>query len=386
MNTGLSILVGANVRPDPNSGAAGTVLATNQALSGLGHNVESFWADDLGRRIPHGNLHNLLELPLAYRALVRERMAGRSFDVVQLSQPHGYLAGRWILSRSVRPLMVWRSHGLESKVDAALARHSPPSSGWLRARLRAVMRSGLDRAQRQAMIWCDGAVVPCADDKSCLVDAHGADPEKIAVIWHGVPDEYIDSPVSYDPGRWTRLLHVSQLSVNKGPMVMHAVAGRILAERPEASMTWVCPENLHGEMRATLPEAVRDRVAFRGWIGREELMREYDSHGLFLFPTLAEGAAKVVMESMARGMCVISSDTSGPRDYIESGVNGVLVPVGDSAAMAGVASQLVADPAAGQAMGQRARETASLFRWGRCASELVEFYRYLKQRTEGVAQ
>ena len=90
----LRILVGADVPPDPNAGAAGTVWQMNQALRKRGHVVDEIWDRDLGRRIRHGNLHYLLELPHAYARAVRERLAKASYDVIELNQPHAYLAAR----------------------------------------------------------------------------------------------------------------------------------------------------------------------------------------------------------------------------------------------------------------------------------------------------
>ena len=227
------------------------------------------------------------------------------------------------------------------------------------------------------MKWCDGAVVPCADDKSFLIDRFGADPERVRVIWHGVPDEYIDAPLGADPSRWNRILHVSQLSPNKAPSVMQNVAPIVLGQHPDATMTWVCPESMHDQIIANLSENLRSRLVLKGWMDRRLLRNELDSHGIFLFPSLAEGAAKAAMEAMARGLCVVASDTSGPRDYIQDGVNGILVPVGDSAAMALATVRMLADPLACRQLGVRARETASAFRWSRCARELVDFYRFL---------
>lgn len=374
MNPELNILVGADVLPNPDSGAAGTVMETTRALEALGHRVESFWADALGRRIRHGNLHYILELPRAYRRIVRERVAGRRFDVVQLSQPHAYLAGRMLLRRPHGPLMIWRSHGLEAKVDDALARHGGPQARGWRAPLRDFTARRLRWSQRQAVHWSDGAIVPCSDDKEYLKEHFGAMDERVRVIWHGVPDAFIDAPVADDESRWTRLLHVSQLSANKGPQVMCEVASRVLGQNPQLSMTWVCPGDRHDSIRSWLPESIRARVLLKEWVSREELQDLYDSHGIFLFPTLAEGAAKVVMEAMARGMCVVSSNTSGPRDYIASERNGVLVPVGDAAAMSEAACRLGTCRELSQSMGFEARRTATAFRWSRCALQMVEFY------------
>ena len=376
MRETLRILVGADVHPDVDSGAAGTVLETNAALAKLGHSVDAFWADALGRRISHGNLHYLVELPLAYRRVVAQRRAQARFDVVQLSQPHAYLAGRAVLESADRPLMVWRSHGLEAKVEDAISLFSPRRTG-LRGMLQRIMSNRMRSAQRNAMRFSDGAIVPCEDDRQYLIEHLGARPDRVRVIWHGVPDRFIDESVDEASGRWSRLLHVSQLSANKGPAVMHEVANEVLTACPGVTMTWVCPESMHGQIRRDLSPGVVQRVELKPWVSRDTLMNLYDGHGIFLFPTLAEGAAKVVMEAMARGMCVVSSSTSGPRDYIRDGENGALVPVGDASAMSRTAVDLLRNEDRCRRMGGEARKTATRFRWVNCARSMVDFYREL---------
>lgn len=383
MSRALDILVGADVLPDPNSGAAGTVMDTSHALSMLGHRVDSFWADSLGRRVSHGNLHYIIELPGAYRREVAARLARKRYDVVQLSQPYSYLAGRMVRRLSDRPLMIWRSHGLEAKVDAAMLRYAPTASSTVRGAFRALVGRRLHWIQREAMRCSDGAIVPCADDKNFLVEQFGAQPDRVAVIWHGVPDAYLDAPVSTDNRRWKRILHVSQMSANKGPVIMNQVVAQVLQSNTDVSMTWLCPQSRHDALRSALPEGVRDRVNFRGWVDRSCLMDMYDQHGIFLFPTLAEGAAKVVMEAMARGMCVVSSDTSGPSDYICDGANGRLVPVGDVSAMALSAIDLATDAEMCSRLGSSARAIAAEFRWGRCAREMNAFYEHLNSIKKG---
>ena len=91
----MRFLVGADYPPDPNSGAAGTVFQSIRGLREIGCEVDEIWRDDLGRRIRHGNLHYWLELPRAFRRAVAERCARKDYDVVQLSQPHAWLAGQY---------------------------------------------------------------------------------------------------------------------------------------------------------------------------------------------------------------------------------------------------------------------------------------------------
>jgi glycosyltransferase involved in cell wall biosynthesis len=309
----------------------------------------------------------------------------RHYDVVQLSQPSSYLAARALRKDPRGPLSVWRSHGLEAKVDEALANHAAALASGPRAAMRALVARRLHWAQAEAVKWCEGIVVPCHDDKEFLVDRFGADERRVRVVWHGVPDEFLDHELRPDPNRWRRLLHVSQMSANKGPAVMLEVVTNVLTEVPEAELTWLCPQELHAGLAATLPARLLARISFRSWVDRRDLLGLYDSHGVFLFPTLAEGAAKVVMEAMSRGMCVVSSDTSGPRDYLRQGANGYLVPVGDSAAMAANAVALLRRPVEAEHVGRAARKTAGAFRWSRCAEELTGFYGELARMRESAA-
>ena len=91
----LRILTVADFPPNPDSGAAGTVFATNVALRGLGHEVDEIWSDQLGpRKIAHGNLHSLVEQPQACRREVIKATANKKYDVIMISQPQGYLAAK----------------------------------------------------------------------------------------------------------------------------------------------------------------------------------------------------------------------------------------------------------------------------------------------------
>ena len=369
-----AILVGADVLPNPNSGVSGTVIETNRALGALGNEVDAFWADTLKRRIRHGNLHYILELPRAYRRVVKAMIARKHYDVIQLSQPYSYSVGRAIRGTRRRPLFIWRSHGLEAKVEAAVGRFAGQTAKGGRAVARRLVAGLTWRAQEQAVRWADGTIVPCNDDRDFLVEKLGASPARVAVIWHGVPAEYLQADTSSEASRWSSLLHISQLSSNKGGEIAVDVANHALVAVPEATMTWICPEERHSWLQERLLPSVLDRVSIHPWLERSELRRIYDQHGVFVYPTLAEGAAKVVMEAMARGMCVVSSDNSGPADYICDGRNGRLTRTGDMNQMILAVEELLRTPDEVQRLGVAARETAKTFSWERCAKQMIEFY------------
>jgi len=73
---------------------------------------------------------------------------------------------------------------------------------------------------------------------------------------------------------------------------------------------------------------------------------------------------------MACGCVVIATDCGGPKDIIEDGVNGFLVPVGDADAIVGRAQLLLDDATMRNQMRLRARETVRQFTWEKCVNEL----------------
>jgi N,N'-diacetylbacillosaminyl-diphospho-undecaprenol alpha-1,3-N-acetylgalactosaminyltransferase len=69
-----------------------------------------------------------------------------------------------------------------------------------------------------------------------------------------------------------------------------------------------------------------------------------------------EGVPKVLLEAMAMGKPIVTTDNVGCREVVEDGVNGILVPVRDSVALAAALDKLLAEPAARRAYGIRSRE------------------------------
>ncbi len=69
-----------------------------------------------------------------------------------------------------------------------------------------------------------------------------------------------------------------------------------------------------------------------------------------------EGFPNVVLEAMAAAVATVSSNTCGIADLVRHGETGVLVPEGDSKAMAQAISELLADPVKHRSLGPKARE------------------------------
>lgn len=98
---------------------------------------------------------------------------------------------------------------------------------------------------------------------------------------------------------------------------------------------------------------IADRVVLPGF--RTDPRPFYGSADLFVLSSHAEGFGNVLVESLAAGLPVISTDCGGPREILAGGRHGRLVPVGDSGALASAMKQALGDTHDPEAARARAR-------------------------------
>lgn len=378
----MRILFAADVHPDPDSGAAGTEWQTIQALRQLGHEVDEIWAEDLGRRIKHGNLHYLLELPYRYRAVIGERCRTRDYDVLHVNQGHSYLAAIEHRRRQRSGVFVCRSHGLDDHMERVLA-------PWRRvlgirdgSRLKKLVSRGLDlllrRHDRLAYQYANGVLVSSTNDLKFLTNHHGIDRQRIGCVPQAPADTIVETsapPMTQE--RLNRILHVGGFAYWKGVHAVAAAANQLFAEAGPTTMTWVCRNEEHAEVRALLTPEARARVEILGWTHQAALRDIYDAHGIFLYPSLFDGFGKVFLEAMARGLCVIGTRSGGMPDIIEDGTDGLIVGFNDGQALAAATRHLQASPDIAIRIAKAAAKKARVYSWRRVGAETLAFYERL---------
>src|SRR4029079_17908785 len=88
-----------------------------------------------------------------------------------------------------------------------------------------------------------------------------------------------------------------------------------------------------------------------------------------------EGFGLTVVEGMAAGLPVVAPDAGGPAEIIRHDVDGLLVPPGDTVALADALRRLAADPATRRRLGDAARSRAGDFTPEHSAARLVDALR-----------
>ncbi|GFE58635.1 glycosyl transferase [Geobacter sp. AOG1] len=79
---------------------------------------------------------------------------------------------------------------------------------------------------------------------------------------------------------------------------------------------------------------------------------------VYVLPSYHEGMPRTVLEAMAMGRPVITTDAPGCRDTVVDGDNGFLVPIKDAQALAHAMEQFILHPELIEKMGRRSREIA----------------------------
>jgi glycosyltransferase involved in cell wall biosynthesis len=118
---------------------------------------------------------------------------------------------------------------------------------------------------------------------------------------------------------------------------------------------------------------VSGRVVFAGWLNT--LAAVYEACDVVALSSLNEGTPLALIEAMAAGRPVVATAVGGVPDLVEEGVTGLLVPAGDSVALAAALVRLGEDECERAKMGTAGRARARVhFDPARATSEVMRVY------------
>jgi glycosyltransferase involved in cell wall biosynthesis len=201
--------------------------------------------------------------------------------------------------------------------------------------------------------------------------------ERLHVVYLGVDDNFLRArpEVHRRPtGGRLRLLFAGRLERRKGVGVL-VEALDSLGDEVDWELVVAGPvlrdiEVKYGEFLAG------PRVKQLGAMSREQLVREMATTPVFVFPTYAEGSARVVFEAMACGCYVITTAQAG--SIVEDGIHGALVPSDDPQRLADAIVTADRDRRRVAETGTyNARLIAESYRQVNYGDELISVYRSL---------
>jgi len=236
--------------------------------------------------------------------------------------------------------------------------------GWVMRRCAAVVTiSGTAReALARKFPDLDFGVIPNGVDDAAFSPAHRAE----ARARLGFGDDVV------------HVVTVGRLTEGKRlDVLMEALAG--LSRRGARWRAWIVGGGeLDGPLRgrvAGTPELV-DAVVMVGQQTPEEVAAWLAAADVFVLTSAGESGGNVVLEAMAAGAAMVATPVGWAADFVSSGDNGILTPIGDAAALEAALAQLVADEPMRARLGAAARATidARGLNWDGCARRYIERY------------
>jgi glycosyltransferase involved in cell wall biosynthesis len=148
---------------------------------------------------------------------------------------------------------------------------------------------------------------------------------------------------------------------------------RIPAERRPLTVLTGYPTQHEQELQARAAElGITGDVRILGWVPQDDLEGLYAAATALVFPSLYEGFGLPVLEAMARGLPVASSDRSSLPEV--AGDAALLFDPEDVGAMTAAIERLLGDPAERERLSRLGREQAARFTWEACARATVATY------------
>src|SRR5918993_149778 len=312
----------------------------------------------------------LLQYMPAFGDYLAQRWRAEPYDVVHA---HFWMSGlaavRAARTTGVPVLQTFHALGTVKKRHQGAQDTSPPT------------RLALERSLCRSV---DHVIATCSDEVTEL-RAMGLPEDRATVIPCGVDtDAFRPLPVTH--GDRPVLLVIGRIVERKGVgNVIEALAKLpgvelMIGGGPTPDLLDTDPD-IARLRRLAEHHAVADRVRFLGSVGRADVPALMSRADVVVAVPWYEPFGIVPVEAMACGRPVVGSAVGGLLDTVDDGVTGFLVPPRDSAALAPVLRDLLADPGRRAAYGRAGRARAvDTYQWRQVVAETESVYAAVASR------
>ncbi len=180
-------------------------------------------------------------------------------------------------------------------------------------------------------------ILPLYDAYHCVSHAisreggkYGAEANKCSIIYPAVNEKLTKTGIQYNSGSDTlNILSVGRDHWKKGYCVALDAMSLLMKEGIKFHYTIVAGGKKEELIYQINQLGLNDNVILIDNLPHDEVLQKYKDADIFLLPSFEEGVANVVLESMALGTFVISTNCGGMEEVITDGVNGFIVPLRD---------------------------------------------------------
>ncbi|MBI2132539.1 MAG: glycosyltransferase family 4 protein [Candidatus Tectomicrobia bacterium] len=332
------------------SGTAAGIAGLARGLEALGHEV--------ARLRPRWRLPGLTLRRLLYNAELPLRLDPRAFDLIVGFDLDGFLLPR-------APDVVC--------LKGVAAEEMAFEAGWPRLQLGFLARLEGRNARRARRV-----LVPSGHSLRAASGAYSLPAGQIAVVPEGIDLAPWDAlRAAHGPGRGASppvILSVARQYARKNTAALLEAMPAVRAEAPGALLRVVGGGPMLRALERRAAELGLGGVAaFLGELPRDEdVRREYLAADVFCLPSLQEGFGIVFLEAMAAGLPIVAARAGAVPEVAAEGEAALLVPPGDTAALAGALARLLRDAGLRARLGEGGRRRVRRYGWPEVARRFLE--------------
>jgi glycosyltransferase involved in cell wall biosynthesis len=161
---------------------------------------------------------------------------------------------------------------------------------------------------------------------------------------------------------WLRAFHEIY-----NPELAVRVLHQLHKDLPTLRLIMVGPDKgdgcLHNTQLLVTQFCLENFTEFPGAILKNEVPVWLNKGDIFINTTNYDNTPISVMEAMACGMCIISTNIGGIPYLLDNEINAILVPPNDPDAMAAAVTRILTEPGLAEKLSMNAREKAEQFNW-----------------------
>lgn len=243
--------------------------------------------------------------------------------------------------------------------------------GWLYRRL--VVPRILDKCRR---------IITVSDfEKENIISKLNIPRERMAMIYNGYNEwfqpvedtEHIYKKYIPEPGFLFFLGNTDPKKNTERTLVAYSKYLEKSAVKRKLLMADLDPEYLNGIIQRNSIENIRENIVMPGYIVNSDLPYIYNNAFAFLYTSLRESFGIPLLEAMACGIPVITSNTSSMPEI--GGSDAILINPEHADEITSMLLRLENDPAFYEAKRQVGLERAKLFSWRHTTEQLLELYK-----------
>jgi glycosyltransferase involved in cell wall biosynthesis len=294
------------------------------------------------------------------RALVRERRA----RIVHVHSPYAAVGARVVLKRPGGPRLIYTEHNVWESYHPMTRR-----GNLLTFPLNDHVFAVSNQVRKSIRYPSALRFLPMPPVETLY---HGLDPESMRG-WEGkdgvreslgIPQ---DAPVVGTVGNFR---------IEKGHRYLLEAAGHVRERFPEARFVLVGHGPLEDDLRRQVRQTgLQSNVVFAGVRG--DVPRLAASFDVFVLPSLYEGLSIALIEALAVGTPAIVTRAGGVIEVVTDGVNAIVVPPRDPAALGNAIVSVLGDPSLQRRLSEAGRVRAADFDIRTAVRRIEDVYRNL---------